>query len=46
MANRIINTEGMMDKVNIYVKKIIAKPITIVNKININTIASIKQRLK
>jgi len=46
MADRIINTEGMMEKVNVYVKKIIANPITIVDEININTIASIKQRLK
>jgi len=46
MADRIINTEGMMGKVNFYAKKIIAKPITIVDKINLNSISSIKQRLK
>lgn len=46
MANRTINTSGMMENVNKYVKKIIANKRTVVDVIKANTISSAKQSLK
>ena len=46
MDKKTINTKGMMENVDKYVKKVIAMPIYYVDKINVNSILSVKQRLR